>query len=157
MIFCSDNMLAQSYFGSFSFSFSQLWDLVTLTQNYLNLLISCVKDGKLTTPAVLQDMFNFTSAIRLTVFCFIQVKEDCWYTVFRDGTELRYLFHSLGCLYGRWDHHLLVDWLSNPHWMFGEYLIRERCFSSCHERGTKKKIMSPYEFFFKVHMTSVWG
>ena len=46
-------MLAQSYFGSFSFSFSQLWDLVTLTQNYLNLLISCVKDGKLTTPAVL--------------------------------------------------------------------------------------------------------
>ena len=64
-------MLAQSYFGSFSFSFSQLWDLVTLTQNYLNLLISCVKDGKLTTPAVLQDMFNFTSAIRLTDFCFI--------------------------------------------------------------------------------------
>ena len=64
-------MLAQSYFGSFSFSFSQLWDLVTLTQNYLNLLISCVKDGKLTTSAVLQDTFNFTSAIRLTDFCFI--------------------------------------------------------------------------------------
>ena len=64
-------MLAQSYFCSFSFSFSQLWDLVTLTQNYLNLLISCVKDGKLTTPAVLQDTFNFTSVIRLTDFCFI--------------------------------------------------------------------------------------
>ena len=52
---------------------------------------------------------------------------------------------------------ILVEWLSNPHYMFGEYLNRERCFSSCHERGTKKKIMSPYEFFYKVHLTSVWG
>ena len=54
-------MLAQSYFSSFSFP--QLWDLVTLTQNYLNLLISCVKDGKLTTPTVLKDTFNITNAI----------------------------------------------------------------------------------------------